>query len=144
MSDFCTHCGMSSKLVARLTAELAEKNGIIEDLDRHQDIHYNMIQILAREDSHRITPKQIDTAWKVITDQEEHSWDPAVQCLEDVLKPLGIERCEECGGATHIEGQKCKHCPTGHGWVKKPPGVTHKLEGHATISLAKLMGEHDE
>ena len=115
--------------IKRLTAELKqyqrkaldlkfdniEKGGRIESLEQS-----------AAEGCLSVSYDALDAAWKFITDQEEYSWDTAVQCLEDVLEPLGIERCEECGGSGEtlerennaVYRVQCPSCH-GHGWVKK-------------------------
>jgi len=150
-SDFCTDFrrGKSKELekaaneIERLRAELSEKDKRIAELTR--DLHVAEEE-LYYPDKHGcvvITEADIDKAWRIAqrADLDVQRW------LAMAFAEVGIVACSECGGSgdkidrSEEPGFVEDDCPVchrngvSHGWVWQPKGITHRLEGHATISL---------
>jgi DnaJ-class molecular chaperone len=71
-----------------------------------------------------LTPEQIDTAWAILQNcnkslSTNKNWRITV---EHILKPLGIERCEGCGGRGIIQHLETPLEPDDdYGWNQKCP-----------------------
>ena len=102
--------------------------GRIEELEENRDAWKAEAIKRAGGAVHGITTEQIDAAWEM---SEEGYID------EDVLRELGIERCEGCGGSgevsepadhdqTVLQTDVCPDC-NGHGW-KKIGGVMADID----------------
>ena len=97
--------------------EIERRQERIEELEKLEKYNYDSLLTLLRDDGKRIiTDEQIDAAWGW---RGEFVARYCPSLFDDVMKELGIHRCEGCKGEGQIFPTRAQHMDcNGHGWVK--------------------------